>query len=296
MRTGGATAMTHEFDPGYRGRFATLCRNHPGEEVYPAADFRVEWGPVFHRGRLDGTARVLVIGQDPAAHESIARRILVGEAGQRVQGFLAKLGIDRSYVMVNAFLYSVYGQAGGERHKDDPAITKYRNRWLDAVFARSPIEAVVAFGRLADHAWNAWAATPRGGRAAVTYRAVKHPTYPESSSASGQTTKAEAMAKMLDEWNAALGPLSAAITHADAARPVEHYGATLVPGDLAPIPECDLPAGCPPWMRSVEAWASRQAVGEATGANATKTEIANAKRATVVVKIPRRHRTWLAQR
>jgi len=31
----------------------------------------------------------------------------VGEAGQRVQGFLSRLGIDRSYVMVNAFLYSV---------------------------------------------------------------------------------------------------------------------------------------------------------------------------------------------
>ena len=45
------------------------------------------------------------------------RRILVGEAGHRTQGLLAKLGIDRSYLMVNTFLYSVYGQAGGEQHK-----------------------------------------------------------------------------------------------------------------------------------------------------------------------------------
>jgi uracil-DNA glycosylase len=52
---------------------------------------------VFHRGRLDGSALVLVLGQDPGQHESIARRILVGEAGQRVQGFLHKLGIERSY-------------------------------------------------------------------------------------------------------------------------------------------------------------------------------------------------------
>ncbi len=31
--------------------------------------FRVEWGPIFLRGRLDGPARVLVIGRDPAQHE-----------------------------------------------------------------------------------------------------------------------------------------------------------------------------------------------------------------------------------
>ena len=79
-------------------------------------------GPVFHRGRLDGTARVLVLGQDPATHETITRRILVGEAGQRVQGLLARVGITTSYVMVNTFLYSVYGQGGGTRHATDPHI------------------------------------------------------------------------------------------------------------------------------------------------------------------------------
>src|SRR5437660_534874 len=94
--------MAHDFDLGYSAEpFRTLCREYPDETVYPSADFRTEWGPIFHRGRLDGTARVLILGQDPAQHETIARRILVGEAGQRIQGFLAKLGIDRSYVMVN---------------------------------------------------------------------------------------------------------------------------------------------------------------------------------------------------
>src|SRR5581483_4413548 len=112
--------MPHEFDPGYAAEpFRTLCAEYPGAEAYPPADFRLEWGPIFHRGRLDGSARVLVLGQDPAAHEAIARRILIGVAGQRTQGFLAKLGIEFSYVMVNTFLYSVYGQQGGEQHKDD---------------------------------------------------------------------------------------------------------------------------------------------------------------------------------
>ena len=91
-----------EFCPGYPSPFDALVANYPGEDVYPSADFRVEWGPIFHRGRLDGSARVLVLGQDPATHESISRRILVGEAGQRVQGLLAKLGIRRSYGKVGA--------------------------------------------------------------------------------------------------------------------------------------------------------------------------------------------------
>jgi pterin-4a-carbinolamine dehydratase len=61
----------------------------------------MNWGPIYYRGRLDGSAKVIVIGQDPAADENVARRILVGSAGQRVQGFLRKLGINRSYVIVN---------------------------------------------------------------------------------------------------------------------------------------------------------------------------------------------------
>jgi hypothetical protein len=44
---------------------------YPEADVYPTDQFRIEWGPIFHRGRLDGSARVLVIGQDPAQHETI---------------------------------------------------------------------------------------------------------------------------------------------------------------------------------------------------------------------------------
>src|SRR3954465_8121179 len=114
------------FCPGYdRPPFDRLGAASPRADVYPVKDFRIEWGAIFHRGRLDGTARVLVLGQDPATHETITRRILVGEAGQRVQGLLAKVGVTSGYVMVNTFLYSVYGQGGGERHADDPAIAAY---------------------------------------------------------------------------------------------------------------------------------------------------------------------------
>ena len=65
--------MGHLFDPGPVGEpFASLVQNYPGPETYPADSFRVEWGPIFHRGRLDGSARVLVIGQDPAGSEDQA--------------------------------------------------------------------------------------------------------------------------------------------------------------------------------------------------------------------------------
>src|SRR5260221_10104723 len=92
-----AATPAHDFDPGYGWEpFRSLCDDYPGTDVYPNSDFRTEWGPLFHRGRLDGTARGLVIGQDPAAHEAFVRRILVGEAGQPTAGVIAQPGAPAS--------------------------------------------------------------------------------------------------------------------------------------------------------------------------------------------------------
>jgi hypothetical protein len=283
--------MAHAFDPGYPPGFHPLLRAYPGAETYPPADFRIEWGPIFHRGRLDGTARVLVLGQDPAAHETVVRRILVGEAGQRIQGFLAKLGIDGSYVMVNTFLYSVYGQGGGARHHADPAIAAYRNRWLDELAAASPLEGIVALGGLADEAYRQWQATAGGQACSAAYVHVTHPTYPESASASGRTTKAAATKAMLEDWNRNLPTLRAAVTP-DTPRPFVAYGDAFTEGDLVPIPEQDLPPGLPEWMRSLDAWASRRAIDEAEGPNATPADVTEAKRAGLGVRVPRTQRPW----
>lgn len=79
--------IAQDFDPGYGTEpFATLATSFPANasDEYPAADFRTEWGPIFHRGRLDGSARILAIGQDPGSTENVLRRILVGEAGPAV--------------------------------------------------------------------------------------------------------------------------------------------------------------------------------------------------------------------
>jgi hypothetical protein len=260
--------MPHAFCPGYGAApYRGLVADYPGEEAYPSTHFRTEWGPVFHRGRLDGSARVLVIGQDPAAHEAVARRILVGEAGQRLQGFLAKLGIDRSYVLVNTYLYSVYGTATSATA---PALATYRNRWLDALVGNNSLEAVITLGVKAEQAYDAWPGATAGGRVHAT---MKHPTYPESATASGQSTKAEAMKALCDSWNAALTALSGRVTP-DTVRALALYGDALTPADDVAIPEQDLPAGLPAWMRSVEPWARR------TGSSATE------KRATIAVQVP----------
>ncbi len=125
--------MAVDFDPGYTSEpYLSLCRDYDGA-AYPKADFRLEWGAIFHRGRrLDGSARLLVIGQDPATHETFVRRILVGTAGHGVQGFMKKLGITKSYVMLNTFVFSVASQAGGEQNKATPSIVAHRNQWLAA--------------------------------------------------------------------------------------------------------------------------------------------------------------------
>jgi uracil-DNA glycosylase len=244
-----------EFCPGYvHAPFDALAAAFPDESAYPFADFRTEWGPIFHRGRLDGSARVLVIGQDPGPHENILRRILVGEAGRRAQGFLAKLGITRSYVLLNALLYSVYG-AKGARYVSKPKVQDYRNLWIDAVISSGNVEAVVTFGGMAEKAWAGYANvhSPPSG---LPVQHLTHPTFPESAGG----TKAERQAntrKMLKQWNGALQVLHPAITHKDAPDSLVLYGDAFVETDKVDIPSADLPAGIPRWMYDNDGWTRR---------------------------------------
>jgi hypothetical protein len=261
--------------------FASLVADYPGDDVYPASDFRVEWGPIFHRGRLDGSARVLVLGQDPAAHEAVARRILVGVAGQRLQGMLAKVGITSSYAMVNVYVYSVFGQQAGNRNVKDPDIAAYRHRWLDALLVGSEVTAVVALGDLAERAYRAWAKTRPDDANRLHLAAVRHPTYADALARATGRPVEETTAVQLADWNAHLPGLAEHVVP-DAPTELVPYGDTWAPGDLAPIPEADLPAGAPTWWRDLDPWASR------TGSDAQQ------KRATITVAVPEGARTWPA--
>jgi uracil-DNA glycosylase len=174
----------------------------------------------------------------------------------------------------------VYGQAGGEHHQHDPGIIAYRNKWLDQLATGNSLQAIITFGSLAAGAYSSWIAGPIGKASQAHHAAVLHPTFPESASATGTISLAAATKQLLDNWNAALPGLRAAINRTDQPPNVQPYAEAFVPGDLAPIPAADLPPGLPAWMRSLEAWASR------TGATS------DAKRATITVVVPLDQRPW----
>lgn len=245
--------ITDAFDTGPTGVFRTLCRNYPDDTVYKGSDgFRSLWGPIFYRGRANGSARLLVIGQDPAQTEAVTRRILSGQAGRRVQGFVEKLGYSKSYLMINAFAYGIYNQTMALPHLNDPAIQAYRHQWLEAAFAKGKIEAVVTFGTPAFNAWTAFKATVAGQAVSVFHHRALHPT---ADKPGGPITRKD----LLDNWNVALQALHAKILKPDVVKPLVLYGNDFVPADLPEIPSRDFPMGLQSWMRTKDFWATMAA-------------------------------------
>src|ERR671933_994621 len=116
-----------EFDACPPQEFAEIFARSPNYAPYKE-HFWYDWGPVFYRGRLDGSARVLCVASDPGPTERVAMRTLVGDAGQRVQGFLTKIGLTRSYVCLNAFAYALFPSSShAETILRDQAQTAWRN-------------------------------------------------------------------------------------------------------------------------------------------------------------------------
>jgi Uracil DNA glycosylase superfamily len=222
------------FDRGPDAGWAALFASAP-HATYAANpdDFRLDFGPAYYRGRLDGTARVLVVGQDPAANELLAHRVFVGASGQRVQGFLRRIGIHRDYVMVNTFLYPVYGQFVGSLRQltRDPAILGFRNEVLDRVAEHDELEAIVTVGGAAADAVSRWP-----GAAGLAVVAITHPS-------------ARDTAALLANWNVGLGALRAAVApETPGTIDDTTYGSKWTDADVTPIPRGDLPFGVPEWM------------------------------------------------
>ena len=255
--------ITDPFDSGPTGTFKALCQKYPDDTVFKGSDgFRSLWGPIFYRGRANGKARLLVIGQDPAQTEAVTRRILSGQAGRRVQGFVEKLGYTQSYLMINAFLYGIYNQDMALPHLNDVDIQAYRQLWLEAAFEPGKIEAVVTFGTPAFNAWKAFTATPAGQSVLprVQFHKALHPT---ADKPEGPITRQE----LLSNWNVALQSLHATVQHPDVTRPLVPYGNDFTAGELPEIPSRDLPMGLQPWMRTTDFWASMSATPGTERAN-----------------------------
>lgn len=229
-----------EFDKGPPQAFARAFAACP--DYGPLKQhFWYDWGPVFYRGRLDGSARVICLASDPGATERIAGRTLVGDAGQRVQGFLARIGLTRSYLCLNAFSYALFpSQAGqGDAILDEPAQLAWRNKLFDRAH-RPAVQAVIAFGVQARKAIDLW---PGKGNTPVIV--LPHPSSHDED-------------ELLRRWRAAVTQLRGLVTaDADADTGLPNYGRSFRESDYVAIPRRDLPYGAPDFMGN-DAWGRAQ--------------------------------------
>ncbi|HKY69190.1 MAG TPA: uracil-DNA glycosylase family protein, partial [Acidimicrobiales bacterium] len=172
LRAGRGEAWEHDPGPPRNRRWARLFADAPdhrglGLGLGGIERFRWQFGPVSYRGRLgDRQVKVLVVGQDAGSDEALAHRSFVGESGSRVQHLLAHLGITRSYLFLNTFVYSITGQFGGplEDLALDPEspVARHRTRLFDYAAERNDLRLIVAVGRAAREAVLAWNRS-RGG-------------------------------------------------------------------------------------------------------------------------------------
>ena len=220
-----------EFDPGPPAPVADHLANVPSYQAHRDL-FWYDWGPIFYRGRMDGSAKVLCIASDPGPTERVAGRTLVGDAGQRVQGFLTKLGLTRSYACVNAYAYALLPSRAQDAIPilSEPAQRTWRNALFDLVTGPS-LQAVVAFGQQARIAVEQWDTKPD-----VMIKQVPHPSSRDAK-------------RLIDEWRAAIIDLRGAVSpdpDGNAAAP--NYAGNFAETDYARIPPGDLPFGVPGWL------------------------------------------------
>ena len=161
----------------------------------------------------------------------------MGDAGQRVQGFLAKLGLTRCYVLVNAYAYALLPSKAPEARAllESPDHLSWRNQLYDMSPARQ-LEAIVAFGA------EARAALGCGRRA-------------RTSPSSGSRIRAAATAR---GWSPSGGRRSPRCARPSpriptATRPCPTTARAFTRATTRAIPPGDLPFGMPAWFGD-DAW------------------------------------------
>jgi uracil-DNA glycosylase family 4 len=195
---------------------------------FPRELYWVGREPIFFRGRLDGTAKVLGVGQDPGVCEHVVGRTFVGTAGERVQYLLEALGLSESYVLVNTHQYEIRSSCANRALKrvSDSAISEWRNRLFDLITDERHLQAVIAFGKHAEKAVSLWAARPPSARVVN----LKHPT----------SRNLDALA---ENWRTEYAKLRAAVwpdPGCQSSRP--RFRQTFAEGHPASIPDGDLAA------------------------------------------------------
>jgi hypothetical protein len=167
------------------------------------------------------------------------RRTLVGDSGQKTQGFLAKLGLTRSYVLVNAFAVAMKPSQKAKANKvllNNIAIAAARHNLYNALLTGG-VQAVVAFGGEAHQAYDLWAASNPAVKAVPTFK-LSHPAAVDRDGSGNDAA--------LKKWAKAVAKLRTIVSpdpDGDPSSP--NFGAYFTEVDYARIPRWDMPAAAP---------------------------------------------------
>jgi hypothetical protein len=231
-------------DPGPSGAMKAFLATVPDYKaaVGDSSTFWYAFGPILYRGRLDGTARVLGIASDPGPTECLpfVRRTLVGDSGQKTQGLLSRLGLTRSYVLVNAFAVALHPSKavkGRQLLQSNAALKTWRNAFYDRLLAGHQLQAIVAFGENAQLAYDVWAAS-NPAVAQVPVLKVAHPAAVDRSGSGNDAA--------LKGWIQAVTTLRGLVSpDPDGDAGVPNFGSYFTEADYVRVPRWDLPAVAP---------------------------------------------------
>lgn len=145
--TSPARGEIYEFDPGPAkdSKWLDLFAETPnyrgiGREIIGGKGEKFRWlfGPMFYRGRLTSeSVKVFVVGQEGAQDENVSNRSFTGSTGTKMQNFLNSIGITQSYLFMNTFVYTIFGQY--TNFKVEPPRIEPDVKWI----AQSPESPIV---------------------------------------------------------------------------------------------------------------------------------------------------------
>ena len=242
-----------EFDHGPSAQLAQLFDRVPDPPV--KSDFWFDWGPVFYRGRLDGSARVLCVASDPGPTERIAGRSPGRQRRPARPGPACKARADPVVCVSQRLgLRRASQPAQAEQGKLDDRRHSSNGETSSTMPSTGPkLQAIIAFG--------VHGPRPRlpCGQAApkVTLCEVPHPSSRDET-------------KLLDEWRARSRELRAIVTpDSDGDNGGPNYGTEFSEADYAPIPRRDLPFGAPAFLGD-DAWVRPAATAPRTRSSAPR--------------------------